>query len=176
MSPIATAQSSAIALNRWKTGHHVFHLYLVTMVTLLNELIDDIEDLEETRVVSLLLDLTALLEAATAGMKYASAFDPSAYAEAVRPTMMPPGIPEGFSGALNLDHKRMLKALQLLPRALRRRFGEAESLWPDAIAACWKQLNRAHREARMHHGLVCTRLVPDRLSLRLSAGRRGGAL
>jgi hypothetical protein len=134
------------------------------MITLLAELNDS--DLpSDARTAVLLGDLAALFEATAASMKYASNFDSELYDTTIRPSMAPPVIKPGFSGSLNIDHKRMMTSLVSVPDMLKQRFGEETSTWPTAVLAAWRSLVNAEQQARYHHGLVCRRLVTGGPSL-----------
>jgi hypothetical protein len=152
-------------LQRWKTGHRVFHAYLVTMVTLLGEGARELPDAAEDRIARVLVDLARLYVASTASMKYASSFTAAAYEQIVRPSMMPPFTRPGFSGVLNVDHRRMLDGLDTLAEALAQRFGPAADGWPVAVAEAWRELQGARRESHRHHGLICRRFVNNGPSL-----------
>jgi hypothetical protein len=164
-----------IALYRWRLGHQVFHLYLVAMITLLAEL-NDTNPPSDARTAVLLGDLAVLFEATAASMKYASNFDRDVYDSTIRPSMAPPRIKPGFSGSLNIDHKRMMASLVATPESLKRRFGEETSSWPTPVIEAWRSLVDAEQQARYHHGLVCRRLVTGGPSLlRMHMCGSGGA-
>jgi hypothetical protein len=162
----ATQHSSSqqVARRRWKLGHQTFHLYLVAMIALLDEL-QQCPGAEVARIAALLADLAALFDATAASMRYASSFDSSAYEAAIRPAMSPPCIKPGFTGLLNVEHKRMMTALAAVPDWLKERFGEQPDSWPTALAQSWTQLVGAEQRARVNHGHVCRKLVPDGPSL-----------
>jgi hypothetical protein len=167
MSATAAQRPVDRELQRWKTGHRIFHIYLVTMVTVADRAIRDLPTSTEQEVSRLLCDLTNLYLAGKASMRYASSFSASVYEQVVRPSMMPPSTHRGFSGLLNLDHQRMLASVENLSRALEHRFGETESRWPQSISAAWRRLVSARREAYRHHSLICMRFVdgPSLLSM-----------
>lgn len=161
MSPAAAASHPSgpeIAMYRWTLGHRVFHLYLVAMVTLLAEL-DAVDAPDEARTASILADLAALFEATSASMRYASDFDRELYDNTIRPSMEPPVLKPGFSGSLNIDHKRMMTSLVGVPDTLVRRFGESTADWPAPVLAAWRALVDAEQQTRFKHGHVCRRLV-----------------
>jgi hypothetical protein len=161
MSPAASAAHPSgpeTAMYRWTLGHRVFHLYLVAMVTLLAEL-DAPEAPDDARTASILADLAALFEATSASMKYASDFDRELYDNTIRPSMEPPVLKPGFSGSLNVDHKRMMTALVGIPETLAQRFGEETAAWPTPVLTAWRSLVDAEQQTRFKHGHVCRRLV-----------------
>jgi hypothetical protein len=157
-------ESEQVAHARWEMGHQVFHLYLVGMNTLLAELLEGTGH-SDARVGGILSDLAVLFEATSASMKYASSFESSVYEEMIRPAMSPPAMKPGFSGLLNVEHKRMMQALTCVPAWLKRRYGEQTSCWPPAVAEPWDALVRAEQNARRDHGYVCRKLVPHGPSL-----------
>jgi hypothetical protein len=152
------------ARSRWALGHQTFHLYLIGMVSILDEL-GDCASLSEERVATLLLDLAALFDATSASMKYASSFDSATYDQSIRPSMAPPTARPGFSGLLNVDHKRMISALVSVPGTLEEHFGKATRTWPPSVYDAWSALVGAQQEARRNHVHVCRRLVPNGPSL-----------
>jgi hypothetical protein len=168
MSALAAASHPSspddVAQQRWKLGHQTFHLYLVGMITLLEDL-QACPDSDADRVASLIADLAALFEATAASMRYAGSFDSSAYESAIRPLMSPPCIKPGFTGLLNVEHKRMMTALAAVPGWLKERFGEEPDTWPPPLAQAWSALVDAEQRARVNHGHVCRKLVPDGPSL-----------
>jgi hypothetical protein len=182
MRQTASAPSSTAgetAQYRWKLGHQVFHLYLVAMISLLDDLDDSVSS-SEKRTATLLADLAELFKATSASMRYAGSFDSATYDRSIRPSMAPPVTKPGFSGLLNLEHKRMLAKLVSMPGMLKERFGKATSAWPSPVCDAWNALVDAQHEARHHHVLVCRKLVPNGPSLlRLhsvdlrAAGRQG---
>ncbi|MBH1934291.1 hypothetical protein I5Q34_08280 [Streptomyces sp. AV19] len=150
-------------LRRWKLGHQVFHLLLTAM----NSGLDDALAAARTAAwPSLLHDmeqLRLLYDAATAAMEYAADFPAVAYRDGVRPTMTPPHVPPGFSGAFNRDHRVMVRRLRGLERAMR-------TLPPDvpALAAVHRgaaALQGAQCRNRRHHARICRRCVPGGASL-----------
>jgi hypothetical protein len=169
----ARLQAPLGSLERWKLGHQVLHLYLVAMVTLMSELQTELDVLAPEQIAATLMEVADLFSATSVGMRYASDFDARAYGDVVRPSMMPPATPPGFSGLLNTDHARMIQLLPVAFGALARRFGEQQGAWPDAVSNGWTALVDAQLEARRSHMFVCRRFVPDEPSL-LRAFRQGG--
>jgi hypothetical protein len=165
------ASERELAIYRWTLGHRAFHLYLIAMVTLLAEL-DRAEAPDEARTTCILRDLATLFEATSACMKYSSDFGPDVYDSAIRPSMEPPMCKPGFSGSLNVDHKRMMVALVGVPDLLERRFGEDTATWPPLVLDAWQTLVGAEQRARFDHGHICRRLVPSGPSL-LRLHKRG---
>jgi hypothetical protein len=152
----------ALALRRWKLGHRAFHF-------ILEEMIDRIQNCSESlksgayHSLSLgLEELSLLYEAATSAFKYAADFDSELYADVVRPSMMPPYLPVGFSGLLNRKHEDMRQALQLLERDLRDLLGEE---WPESVRHAWQKVVSAKNENLRNHGLICSHFVPGGRSL-----------
>jgi hypothetical protein len=116
-------------------------------------------------VVELLGQLRILYDAATANMVYTSDFPRLIYETVVRPSMMPPFLSPGFSGTLNTEHNVMLDRLKQLREALQEAFGSSKEEWPVGVARAWSELSQAQARNRRHHGLICSKFVPDGVSL-----------
>jgi hypothetical protein len=109
-----------------------------------------------------LKELALLYRAATSAFRYAAAFDRESYVGAVRPSMMPPRLPEGFSGTLNFLHTEMKHALQGLQKEIVPILEVPGNGW---LGEAWQELLQAKSENLRNHGLVCNRLVPGGRSL-----------
>jgi hypothetical protein len=155
----------ADAMRKWKLGHQAFHLYLVTTITLLDKVRSHVYDWPLPRIAATLRELTIMFEAATASMIYASDFDKATYNGVIRPSMMPPETPPGFSGSLNADHQNMKAAFQALANTFVDRFGESGDGWPPTIKERWHELKQARAENQRHHIFICRRFVGEQPSL-----------
>lgn len=76
--------------------------------------------------------------------------------------MMPPNLPEGFSGTLNLKHGLMKQALQGLLKELA---SVVDGPGQEALKRAVQDLLAEKAENLRNHGLVCARFVPDGRSL-----------
>lgn len=153
---------------RWKLGHHTFHVILVAMNSRLEEAMGHLQAGRWRPAVTALDDLSRLYEAATATMRYAADFDPDEYESFVRPSMMPPFVSPGFSGAFNQEHERMLAGVL----ALRSFMKERRSRLPDQVVVAWERLWEAQRANRDNHMFVCRRFVAEGRSLLMEFFRR----
>ncbi|MGH9969621.1 MAG: hypothetical protein ACREBG_17755 [Pyrinomonadaceae bacterium] len=152
----------ALALLRWKRGHRAFHFILEGMINLSQSCRRSLQSGNHRSLSQRLEELAGLFQSATAAFKYAAAFDAELYAKVVRPTMMPPYVPAGFSGSLNGKHDEMTQALQRLQKDLSGVFGRQ---WPEPVKQAWDDVLRAKGENLRNHGLICSQFVPGGQSL-----------
>jgi hypothetical protein len=152
----------ALALRRWKRGHQAFHFILVEMINLIQRSRADLESGDHDSLSEKLKELALSYQSATAAFRYASAFDSNLYASAVRPTMMPPFVPAGFSGTLNREHNEMTHALRCLHDELSIVLGQQ---WPERVRLAWDDVLRAKSENLRNHGLICSQFVSGGQSL-----------
>lgn len=170
--PLPTVKQSQ-AITRWKSGHHLFHVYLVVMNTVLDEVLEAIWEGDARSAEGRLRELASLYDAASAAMKYAADFEPGCYTSLIRPSMQPPLLSEGFSGTLNKDHALMLFYLRSIEKALEASLRAGLIRQPSSIFGAWELLRDAEKRNRRHHGFVCQRFVPNGVSLlQQSFGRR----
>lgn len=163
-APISVGEEERAAITRWKLGHHAFHLYLVAMNTLLENALMAVKNAEWSSLARALRELTVLLDATTASMKYASDFPSRLYDDLVRPSMMPPFMSPAFSGELNKEHELMLDQV----KELRRRLKAAASAGaepPEEVTEALSDLRSATARNRRHHMLVCEKHVEGGVSL-----------
>lgn len=150
------------ALRRWKLGHQAFNFILEGMVDSIERSRKFLLSSDHPALSHELTELAFLYRAATSAFNYAAAFDPELYTAAVRPSMMPPFLPEGFSGTLNCKHKEMKHVLQLLQKELSVALAPQ---WPEELKQAWEAVLHAKSENLKNHGLVCSRFVPGGQSL-----------
>jgi tryptophan 2,3-dioxygenase len=153
---------------RWKLGHHTFHVLLVAMNTRLEEASRHLEAGAWPAAVVALDDLSRLYDGATAVMRYAADFRPEEYDSFVRPSMMPPFVSPGFSGAYNREHERMLAGVLALRSFMKQR----RSRLPDQVVVAWERLWEAQRANRDNHMFVCRRFVAEGRSLLMEFFRK----
>jgi hypothetical protein len=153
----------AVAIRRWKLGHHVFHLHLAMMNTHLIALRAALDSENWPECLGQLELLARLYRGATASMRYASDFPPAAYGQLLRPAMEPPWVSPGFSGKFNADHERMLDLLKSVRGPLKQavRNGRAS----DDVGEAARQLWREQSRNRAQHKLICEKFVPGGKSL-----------
>uniref|UniRef100_UPI001D131B5A hypothetical protein n=1 Tax=Streptomyces otsuchiensis TaxID=2681388 RepID=UPI001D131B5A len=162
----------APALLRWRLGHQLFHLHLTLMNRLLDEAVSAAHDTDWPRLLPALERLTVLYDSATAAMTYSSDFDRAVYREQVRPTMEPPFVSPGFSGAFNREHREMTALLRRLRRATREvPAGEVPAGRagprgvPGEVRIAESRLRAAQARNRANHERICDSCVPDGGSL-----------
>lgn len=164
MSSESLTKAQQVAVQRWKLGHHAFHIYLVSMNDRLARLRSVLQDSEDwSAAPELLRVLARLYDASTASMRYAADFPSAQYDGLIRPSMSPPWLSAGFSGRFNSDHDKMLTALKQLRSTLKSsvRRGEATPEVTAAAAELW----RAQSRNRAAHKLICEKFVPGGRSL-----------
>lgn len=159
-APIPVGEEERTAITRWKLGHHAFHVYLVAMNTLLEDALKAAKSADWPPLSRSLRELTILLDATTASMKYASDFPSRLYEDLVRPSMMPPFLSPAFSGELNREHELMLDQVKELRRCLRAGDG-----LPEEVTEALSDLRSATARNRRHHMLVCEKHVEGGVSL-----------
>jgi hypothetical protein len=150
----------ALALRRWKLGHKAFHVILEGMLDSISACRASLR-LEDYDSLSIgLKKLAFLYRAATSTFRYAAEFDPQLYTSTVRPSMMPPFLPDGFSGTLNIKHREMKEALHCLLK-------EISPVLPlhETLNQGWQEVLQAKSENMKNHGLVCSRFIPGGRSL-----------
>lgn len=162
-TPLSSGQ--AVAVRRWKLGHHTFHVLLIAMNSLLTCAADHLERENWPALASTLDRLTVLYDSATVAMKYAADIDRTAYESLLRPSMSPPHLSGGFSGLQNRDHATMIARLQGLRRDLKNDPRTRRSVVPAEVSEAAQNLLSAQSRNRRHHLFVCEKLVPDGSSL-----------
>jgi hypothetical protein len=102
-------------LRRWVRGHHAFIVLVQWQVIFFQCFRRSVEQpggLDEAAEVLKLLILT--LRASLQAFRFTGEFSKEAYAELVRPTLMPPAAPDGMSGLNWRDHQYLLKSFTKL--------------------------------------------------------------
>jgi hypothetical protein len=161
----AQASRAEDALARWKQGHQAFHVYLVAMNSVIRTARRQAMEGDDEPLGANLMKLSALYDAATATMVYASDFPPALYETTVRPSMSPPELSPGFSGVLNTEHNVMVDELADLGRSLCTRYGGDRSTWPVAVNRSWRAVERSKSRNLASHFRICRRFVPEGASL-----------
>jgi hypothetical protein len=137
---------------------------LVVINTRIEDALKAAKSADWTLLVRSLRELTVLLNATTASMKYASDFPSRLYDDLVRPSMMPPFLSPAFSGELNKEHSLMLNQLKELRRRLKSAV-PAGTEPPEEVAKALSDLRSATARNRRHHMLVCEKHVEGGVSL-----------
>jgi len=145
-------------LRRWVRGHHVFMVILQWQVILFQCFRHQVEQFGGGEPGCELLKLLILtLRAALQAFRFTAEFSSDAYAQLVRPTLMPPAAPAGMSGLNWRDHQYLLKSLTKLDDA----FGDADGTIRRLYAMLKAELRRVYDA----HKYVCARFVGAEASL-----------
>ena len=147
---------------RWKTGHHLFSLYIQQAT---EELLLFCQADDQARSTYLADNASELLRAATSAMWYSAAIPPAVYRTIIRRDMerASDGGP-GFSGTDNLDYRLFRDASALATSTVTRAYGDPAD-WPDMI---WTALYRLLDTCQLvleHHTLLANKTIGSQPSL-----------
>jgi hypothetical protein len=151
--------------SRWLPGHRAFEVLLAAMNVVLAAASRQLASEELNDLCSSLKTLAVLLRSATCAMHFAADFDAATYLHHIRPTMSPPNVPPGFSGALNLRHGEFLERFRAVESSLKQRFGNQFESAPAELSEGWREVLKMRSGNLAAHGLVCERFVPGGESL-----------
>lgn len=184
-APGRTSGDRTAALRRWRCGHRLFFVVTQGIVSALSGMARAVSEGDQRTACSALLAAATLSRSAAAALRFTADFPAQAYADSVRPSTMPPGVPPGFSGVQGPDHQVLVE----LYRRMRPVFAALDpETWPiqafqDAsaemfaahIGVCDRFGGREHpsilMEANGHHDVRVTAthvldgLVRSRLAL-----------
>ena len=104
-----TSGDRATALRRWRCGHRLFFVVTQGIVSALSGLARAVSEDDRPTACSALSAAAALSRGAAAALRFTADFPAEAYADTVRPSMMPPGVPPGFSGVQGPDHRVLVE-------------------------------------------------------------------
>lgn len=150
----------AIERRRWIVGHHLFHVVVLAVERTTCLAIEAVKS-NSALVFNRISDLQLLLAGSGALLRYAGAMSAESYA------IMRREFPnQGFSGALNIEHRQMLRAIGSLRALLSTNpdYGEAAARNRALLAGL--ELGLMFSVAGHVHGSVCRALVPSGISLR----------
>jgi hypothetical protein len=134
------------AERRWKVGHRLFFVLNQGILARLGALAEAVAAGDAAGRTEALRSCSLLLRAAGAALHFTADFAPEHYLDRVRPSMMPPHVPPGFSGLDGRDHQVLIEVF----RELRPVF----SSLADAEAAIFRDAARCMLES---HSCVCDR-------------------
>jgi hypothetical protein len=101
------------------------------------------------------------MRASARALEYAADFSPAAYAREVRPSMTPPGTPQGLSGLMSADHHRMIGCFHEIRPLVAHLEGELGEFFAEFV--------RSAEDTYAAHVHVCDRFNGNRVvSLRMS--------
>lgn len=159
----AAAQTPAwteqVAFYRWLVGHHFFDLCAIFCATALQVAECAIRDEAMATAVHCLQQAETFLRGTTAAMWYAGDFSPQIYQQLIRPSMILPGTPAGFSGDQNADYHRLKQAKQQLKKLLRGCYGNDLAAMPARLRQAWLRFHAADIENDEHHLLIAAHKV-----------------
>ncbi len=145
-------------LRRWVRGHHAFIVFLQWQVIFFQCFRRAVEDpFGREQAVRLLKLLILSMRASLQAFRFTGEFSREAYADIVRPTLMPPLAPEGMSGLNWRDHQYLLNSFTNLDAAI----GSSDSLLLGLCAS----LKDEFRSVYDAHKLVCAHFVGTEVSL-----------
>ena len=141
-------------LRRWVRGHHAFMVFIqwqVVFFQCFQRSADQPGDPEQACELLKLLILS--MRASLQVFRFTGEFSKEAYAEVVRPTLMPPAAPEGMSGLNWRDHQFLLKC-----------FAKSASHVVDSdlrLRGYYAMLKEQMRRVYDAHKYVCARCVGE---------------
>ncbi|MFM9607126.1 hypothetical protein [Streptomyces niveiscabiei] len=118
------------AVQRWHRGHRLFFALTQAMIAALAEFREASRGSDAPRAAEALDAATRFGRASAAALRFTADFPPRRYDDTVRPSMMPPHVPEGFSGIQGIDHRALVR----LFRALRPLFAALDPMTPHLRA------------------------------------------
>lgn len=146
---------------RWRSGHQVFFPLiqgvLVGLRCFAAALLDgDREGAGEAAVFT-----TDVMRASARALEFAADFPPADYPRSVRPSMTPPGTPQGLSGLMSADHHLMIGCFHEIRTVVADLEGELRELYDEFV--------RTVETTYAAHVHVCDRFNGDHVvSLRMS--------
>lgn len=173
------------ALRRWRCGHRLFFVVTQGIFAALSGMARAVSEDDRPTATSALSAAATLSRSAATALRFTADFPAQAYADTVRPSMMPPSVPPGFSGVQGPDHQVLVE----LYRRMRPVFAALDpEAWPirafqdataEMFAAHMGVCDRfggsehpsilmeanGHHDARVTATHVLDRLVRSRLAL-----------
>lgn len=140
-------------LVRWRLGHQVFFALIQALVVAVG-CVEEILETEPDEACRLLEDATVLMIGSGAALRFAGDFTRPAYADVVRPAMMPPHINAKFSGLQLRDHRMLLKGFGRIKPLVAKADPEVRETYGFLVAA----MSTAYDA----HVAVCARFGGDR--------------
>jgi hypothetical protein len=110
---------SPVSMRRWVRGHQVFTVLTQGLVLAVDEVAAAFESAsaapqESSRLLNAVDRLVILMRGSAGALRLTGDFSPEEYETKIRPTMVPPHVPEGFSGLLSSDHRALISRLRRL--------------------------------------------------------------
>jgi hypothetical protein len=146
---------------RWRTGHQMFFPLVQGILVGLRcftaaVIAGDIPAARES-----IIFATDTMRASARALEFAADFAPGRYSSEIRPSMTPPGTPQGLSGLMSADHHRMVTCFQEI-RPVTAVLSDDLNLLYQRFVAETEQTYQAHQH-------VCIRFNGDKVvSLRMN--------
>jgi len=163
--PADRAWCERVAFYRWKVGHHFFNWCAIFCRDALVQAHAAIAADDIDRGAAQLGQAECFLRGSTAAMWYAGDFPARLYQTVIRPSMIMPGAPAGFSGDQNADYNRMKTAKQELKGFLRAHYGQDLVALPSMLRHALLQFHEADIQDNEHHLLIAAQKVGTDQSL-----------
>jgi len=144
---------------RWKVGHHFFNLCTMFCRHALIQAQNFVASQKIAEGVQQLGYAERFLRGTTAAMWYAGDFSANTYKEIIRPSMVMPGAPAGFSGDQNADYNRMKDAKKELKDLLRTNYEFDLSALPAELWHALMAFHEADIQDVEHHVLIAANKV-----------------
>ena len=163
--PADRSWQERVAFYRWKVGHHFFNWCAIfcreALLQAQAAMTRDAHDCAVTH----LRQAEICLRGSTAAMWYAGDFPAQLYQRVIRPSMIMPDAPAGFSGDQNADYNRMKSAKQGLKDFLRAHYGQDLATLPATVRQALLQFHAADIEDNEHHLIIAAQKVGSDQSL-----------
>ena len=155
------------AMRRWVRGHQIFCALTQGLILALRTFRTASAD-DDMPAANRAFDVAvSLMRGSAAALLLTGDFPPEDYRNLIRPSMMPPYLPESFSGLLSMDHRRFIQTLRECGPALdalRVQDPQRHARLAAATAAVYDK-----------HRFVCDRFVSSGASLRMAPDSHGSA-
>ena len=148
-----------VAFYRWKVGHHFFNWCAIFCQDALMQATTALTTGDPDAAAVHLGQAEGFLRGTTAAMWYAGDFPALLYQTIIRPSMVMPGAPAGFSGDQNADYNRMKSAKQALKSAVRTHYGAELAALPGALRQALLHFHEADIEDNEHHLIIAAQKV-----------------
>jgi hypothetical protein len=108
-----------VSMRRWIRGHQIFTVLTQGLVLAVDEVAAAFEAAngapdESKRLAKAVDRLVILMRGSAGALRLTGDFSAEEYETKIRPTMVPPHVPEGFSGLLSSDHRALIGRLRRL--------------------------------------------------------------
>lgn len=154
-----------VAHYRWKVGHHLFNLCTIFCRYSLQQARKAIVEGRPAQGTQQLCRAEQFLRGTTAAMWYAGDFPPRIYQQIIRPSMVMPGSPAGFSGDQNADYNRMKDEKATFKTFISTYYDPALTTAPADLLNALRDFHEADVQDVEHHLLIAANKVGSDHSL-----------